>query len=61
MRNTLAEKLLAKIMEWTPSQIDEERPLLQAMADFKLNDYQQFSAELDLLKFSYVARSVPNY
>ena len=43
MRNALAEKLLAKIMEWPPSQIDIERPLLQALADFKFNDYQQFS------------------
>lgn len=43
MRNTLAERLLAKIMGWTPAQIDEERPLLQALADFKFNDYQQFS------------------
>ncbi len=44
MRSTLAERLLAKIMEWTPSQIDQERPLLQALANFKLNEYQQFSA-----------------
>jgi hypothetical protein len=43
MRNTLAEKLLVKIMEWAPEEIDSERPLLQALATFKLNDYQQFS------------------
>lgn len=44
MRNNLAEKLLAKIMEWSPDETDTERPLLQALADFKLNEYQQFSA-----------------
>lgn len=43
MRTTLAEKLLAKIMEWPPDEIDRERPLLQAMANLKWNEYQQFS------------------
>ncbi len=43
MRNTLAEKLLAKIMAWTPERIDEERPLLQAMANLKWNEYQQYA------------------
>ncbi len=43
MRTTLAEILLAKIMEWTPAEIDRERPLLQAMANLKWNEYQQFS------------------
>ena len=43
MRTTLAETLLAKIMEWTPEEIDRERPLLQAMANLKWNEYQQFS------------------
>src|SRR5690348_1118303 len=42
MRSTLAEKLLAKIMDWTPDQIDQERPLLQAMANLKWNEYQQY-------------------
>lgn len=43
MRTTLAEALLAKTMEWTPEEIDQERPLLQAMANLKWNEYQQFS------------------
>lgn len=43
MRNTLAERLLVKIMDWSPEEIDIQRPLLQALANFKLNDYQQFS------------------
>jgi len=43
MRITLAETLLTKIMEWTPDEIDRERPLLQAMANLKWNEYQQFA------------------
>lgn len=43
MRSTLAENLLAKIMEWTADEIGQERPLLQAMANLKWNEYQQFS------------------
>jgi hypothetical protein len=43
MRDFLAEKLLVKIMEWTPEQISTERPLLQALANFKYDNYQQFS------------------
>jgi len=43
MRNTLAERLLVRIMDWSPEEIDIQRPLLQALANFKLNDYQQFS------------------
>src|SRR6185295_1735520 len=43
MRTTLAEKLLTKIMNWNPEEIDRERPLLQAMANLKWNEYQQFS------------------
>jgi hypothetical protein len=43
MRTTLAETLLTKIMEWTPDEIDQERPLLQAMANLKWNEYQQFA------------------
>jgi hypothetical protein len=43
MRSTLAETLLPKIMEWTPDEIDQERPLLQEMANLKWNEYQQFA------------------
>lgn len=43
MRTRLAETLLTKIMEWTPDEIDQERPLLQAMANLKWNEYQQFA------------------
>jgi hypothetical protein len=43
MRTQLAEKLLVRIMEWSPRIIMKERPLLQALATFKYDEYQQFS------------------
>lgn len=43
MKAILAEQLLAKIMGWTPEEISEERPLLQAMANLKYDEYHQFS------------------
>lgn len=43
MRTALAEKLLVKIMEWDSTQISSERPLIQALSNFKYNEYQQFS------------------
>ncbi len=42
MRDLLAENLL-KIMSWSREEITKERPLLQALADYKYNEYQQFS------------------
>lgn len=44
MKSSLAEKLLIKIMDWTAEQISEERPLLQALANLKYDEYQQFSS-----------------
>jgi len=43
MRSALAEKLLVKIMDWKSDVISKERPLLQALANFKYDEYQQFS------------------
>jgi hypothetical protein len=43
MRAELAEKLLGKIMDWNPDKISQERPLLQALANLKYDEYQQFS------------------
>lgn len=44
MRTALAESLLAKLMQWSTEEITIERPLLQALANFKYDSYQQFSA-----------------
>ena len=43
MRDALAERLLAEVMEWTPEDIARERPILQALALYKYDEYQQFS------------------
>jgi len=43
MREALAERLLAQVMEWTPADVASERPLLHAMAAFKYDEYQQFA------------------
>ena len=43
MRTGLAEKLLVQIMGWSTIEVNRERPLLQALSNFKYNDYQQFS------------------
>ncbi len=43
MRTVLAESLLVKIMEWSSDEISKQRPMLQAMANFKYDEYQQFS------------------
>lgn len=43
MKAALAERLLAKVMEWTPEDVARERPILQALADLKYDSYQQYS------------------
>lgn len=43
MRTALAERLLVKIMEWSSEEISKQRPMLQALANFKYDEYQQFS------------------
>lgn len=43
MRDALAERLLANVMDWTPEDVARERPVLQALAAFKYDEYQQFS------------------
>lgn len=43
MRTNLAETLLTSIMKWTPDEVRKELPLLQALSNFKYDEYQQFS------------------
>lgn len=43
MKDALAEKLLARILEWSAEDVARERPILQAMAAFKYDEYEQFS------------------
>lgn len=43
MRDILAERLLARVMKWTPADVARERPDLQALAAYKFDGYQQYS------------------
>jgi hypothetical protein len=43
MKDVLAEKLLAAVLDWGPEEVAAERPLLQAMAAFKYDEYEQYS------------------
>ena len=43
MRDALAERLLATVMKWAPEDVARERPILQALAALKYDEYQQFS------------------
>lgn len=43
MRDALAERLLANVMGWAPEDVARERPVLQALAALKYDEYQQFS------------------
>lgn len=43
MKDVLAEKLLATVMDWEPRVIAREMPDLQAIALAKYDEYQQFS------------------
>jgi hypothetical protein len=43
MKDALAEKLLARVLSWGPADVARERPLLQAMASFKYDEYEQYS------------------
>lgn len=50
MRDNLAEKLLAKVMQWTPDDIVQEMPDLQVMAKYKYDNYQRFSPGLRFIE-----------
>ncbi len=43
MRQRLAEKLLLKIMKWNVDEVQAERPMLQAISNFKYDEYRQYS------------------
>jgi hypothetical protein len=43
MKDILAERLLAEVMKWEPADVAQERPVLQALAAVKYDEYQQFS------------------
>jgi hypothetical protein len=43
MRERLSEELLAKVLDWTPENVASERPILEALAWYKYDEYQQFA------------------
>jgi hypothetical protein len=43
VRDRLAEELLARVLQWTNEDVAQERPLIQALAAYKYDEYQQFS------------------
>src|SRR3954454_18377591 len=43
MKEALAKRLLAEVLGWSPEEMSEELPALQAMAAYKYDDYQQFA------------------
>jgi hypothetical protein len=43
MKDTLAEKLLAEVMDWQADDVANERPYLQDIATYKYDEYQQFA------------------
>lgn len=43
MNTLLAEKLLCAILDWSEEEVRAERPSLQAISNFKYDEYQQFS------------------
>lgn len=43
MRDSLAKKLLAKVTDWDPTELTEERLDLQLLSEYKYDEYQQFS------------------
>lgn len=50
VKDALAEELLAKVLGWEPSDVAEERPVLQAMASLKYDEYEQYSPGLRFLE-----------
>ena len=43
MRDRVAEELLARVLDWANEDVAQERPLIQALAAYKYDEYQQFS------------------
>lgn len=43
MKEQLAERLLARVMDWDAEKVAQQRPVLQALAAYKYDEYQRFS------------------
>ncbi len=43
MQSDIADKLLAKVMGWSPADVADERPKIQALARYRYDEYQKYS------------------
>ena len=50
MREALAARLLAKVMDWDPENVAQERPILQDLANYKYDRYQQYAAGMHFIE-----------
>lgn len=50
MKDALAEKLLVRVMGWSRERVSEERQILQDLAAYKYDEYQQFSAGMRFIE-----------
>lgn len=50
MRELLAERLLAEVMSWSVEDVARQRPVLQALASFKYDEYQQYSPGIGFIE-----------
>lgn len=50
MREELTARLLAEVMDWSAEEVAQERPILQDMASYKYDRYQQFSAGMHFIE-----------
>ena len=50
MRDRLAEELLVSVLKWTNEKVALERPVIQALAAYKYDEYQQFSAAIRFIE-----------
>ncbi len=50
MRDILAERLLAKVMKWSPKDVAREMPDLQTLASYKYDEYRQFSPGMKFIE-----------
>jgi hypothetical protein len=50
VRDRLAKELLARVMGWGPQEVVDELDLLQTLADYKYDEYQQFSPGMRFLE-----------
>lgn len=50
MKDILAERLLGIVLGWTPEELSNERPIIDALASLKYDDYQQFKPGLKFLE-----------